>query len=161
LETSDGDATTAGAGLLAGYRFARRVAVAALVEATGEREVPVGSAVAAYRTYRLGVGASVLRTWGPLFLDAGIFPELTRLTVSGKQVHVPHSVTTWGAELDLRVRLGVSVGRIVPFLFVGGSGAARAQHLTLDGAPAQDSATLSRWSYSAGVGLAFLFGGYE
>jgi hypothetical protein len=37
LATNDGNATTIGAGLFAGYRFAKRVAAAVLVETTGER----------------------------------------------------------------------------------------------------------------------------
>ena len=160
LETNDGNATTVGGGFLAGYRFARRIAVAALLEATGEREIAVGPGVAAYRPYRLGVGASILRTWGLLFLDGGIFPEWTMLTLrGGGQLHIGHKVTTWGAEIDLRVRLGLSVGRIAPFLFLGGSGALFPQKLTLD--DDQRNTTLSRWSGSAGVGMAFLFGRHE
>jgi hypothetical protein len=158
LATNDGDATAVGAGLFAAYRFARRAAAAALIETTGERDIAVGPAVAAYRISRLGVGACVLRTWGPLFFDAGIFPELTMLTSRGtKRLDVRYSVTTWGAAMDLRVRLGLSAGRIAPFLFMAGSGTLPAQKLTLEG-DAQAETTLSRWSYSAGVGLAILFG---
>ena len=161
LATNDGDATAIGAGLFAGYRFAKGVSAAALVETTREREIAVGPAVAAYRISRLGVGACVQRTWKTLFFDAGIFPELTILTSRGtKQVDVGYSVTTWGAALDLRVRLGLSAGRVAPFLFVGGSGVLPAQKLTLEGAP-QAAAMLSRWSFSAGVGFAFLFGANE
>ena len=160
VATNNGDATAIGAGLFAGYRFAGRVAAAALVETTGEREIAVGPAMAAYRISRLGLGACVLRTWGPLFFDAGIFPELTMLTARGtKQLNVNYPVTTWGAAMDLRVRLGLSAGRIAPFLFMGGSGALPAQKLTIEGAT--QTTTLSRWSYSAGIGLAFLFGAYE
>jgi hypothetical protein len=102
-----------------------------------------------------------LRTWGLLFFDAGLFPELTMLTSRGtKKLDVGYSVTTWGAAMDLRVRLGLSIGRIAPFLLLGGSGTLPAQKLTLEGAP-QAETTLSRWSYSAGVGLAFLFGANE
>jgi hypothetical protein len=159
LATNDRNAATFGGGLFAGYRFARQIAVAALFEATGEREIAVGPAVATYRPYRLGVGVSVLRTWRLIFLDAGIFPELTMLTASGSKLQIGKSVTTWGAELDLRVRLGFSIGRIAPFFFMGGSGALLAHRLTLDDNPKY--ATLSRWSMSAGVGLAFLFGRNE
>ena len=160
LATNDGDATAIGAGLFTGYRFASRVAAAALIETTREREIAVGPAMASYRISRIGLGACILRTWGPLFFDAGIFPELTMLTARGtKKLDVGYSVTTWGAAMDLRVRLGLSAGRIAPFLFMGGSGALPAQKLTLEGAP--QTTTLSRWSYSAGIGLAFLFGAYE
>lgn len=161
LATNDGDASAVGAGLFAAYRFARRATAAALIETTGERDIAVGPAVAAYRISRLGMGACVLRTWGPLFFDAGIFPELTMLTSRGtKQLDVGYSVTTWGAAMDLRVRLGLSAGRIAPFLFMAGSGTLPAQKLTLEG-DAQAETTLSRWSYGAGVGLAILFGANE
>ena len=156
LGTYDGDATTMGVGVFALHRWARGVGAAVLAETTGERELPVGPAVAAYRTSRLGLGASVLRSWGPVFLDAGIFPELTLLTVHGKQLTIARSVTTWDAALDMRVRLGLSAGRIAPFLFLSGCGALRAQNLTLEGNPA--SRTLSRWTVNAGVGLSFRFG---
>ena len=159
LGTHDGDASAMGGGLLAQYRLANHVAMAALIETTSERELPVGPAVAAYRRSRMGLGASVARRWGPLFLEAGIFPELTLLIVHGKQLAVGNTVTTFGADMDLRMRLGLSTGRIVPFIFLGGAGALRAQHLTLEGNSA--SRSLSRWSANAGLGLAFRFGGNE
>jgi hypothetical protein len=159
MGTYDGDATTMGGGVLAQYLFAGPVAIGVLAETSQEREVPVGPAVAAYRTSRLGLGASMVRTWGPLFVDTGLYPELTMLKVRGKQLAVPNTLTTWGAELDLRVRLGLAAGRFAPFLFLSGGGALRAQALTLEGDPA--TKTLSRWTLDAGVGLAIRFGGDE
>ena len=154
--TYDGDAGTFGAGILVGYRPAGALAVAALFEGTGERERTLGPGLAAYRSFRLGVGAGLLRRWGRVFGDVGLFPELTLLTLSGKQLQTGHDATAWGAAADLRARLGFAWGRVAPFLFTGGSYALRGERLTLD--DRQQSITLSRWNVSAGAGLAFLFG---
>ena len=154
--THDGDAGTFGAGILVGYRPTGALNLAALFEATGERERTLGPGLAAYRTFHLGVGAGVVRARGRFFGEAGIFPELTLLTLNGKQLSPGRSATAWGAAADLRVRLGLRVGRVAPFLFAGASYALRGEHLTLDDRP--QNITLSRWNVSAGAGLAFLFG---
>lgn len=159
LGTYDGDAAALGVGMLIGYRYLPTMAFSALFETVSERETALGPVAAIYRTYRLGLGASTMRSWGPLFLDAGLFPALTMLKVRGKHLTVGKRVTTWGAELDLRVRFGLTIGRFVPFVFMGGSGALRAQRLTLDDYP--QVTTLSRWNLGAGVGLAFLLGKNE
>jgi hypothetical protein len=154
--THDGDTGTFGAGILLGYRPYGTLALAVLLEGTGERERTLGPGLAAYRTFRLGVGAGVLRRWGRVFGDVGIFPELTLLTLSGKKLQSGHQATAWGAAADLRARLGLTWGRVAPFLFAGGSCALRGERLTLD--DRSQSITLSRWNVSAGAGLAFLFG---
>ena len=155
--TYDGDAGTFGVGVSVGFRPAGALVLAALFEATGERERTLGQGVAAYRSFRLGVGAGGWRKWGRVFGDLGIFPELTLLTLSGKQLAPGRSATAWGAAADLRARLGLTWGRFAPFLFAGGSYALRGERLTLDDRP-QTSITLSRWNASLGAGLAFLFG---
>jgi hypothetical protein len=155
--THDGDAGTFGAGILVGYRPTGALFLAALFEATGERERTLGPGLAAYRTFRLGVGAGGLHKWGRVFGDVGIFPELTLLTLNGKQLATGRSATAWGAAADLRARLGLAWGHVAPFLFVGGSYDLREERLTLDDRP-QTIVTLSRWNVSAGAGLAFLFG---
>ena len=157
--THDGEAGTIGAGVSAAYRLGKGLAAAALFETTGQRETALGPGLAAYRTSRLGLGASVSRTSGHLFADAGILPELTMLNVEGRQLVASHSVTTWGAAVDLRGRLGFAAGRFVPFLFAGGSWALRTERMTLDGSP--KTKTLSRWNLSAGAGLAILLGGVD
>jgi hypothetical protein len=154
--THDGDAGTFGAGVLVGYRPRSALALAALFEGTGERQRTLGPGVAAYRSFRLGVGAGLLRKWGRVFGDVGIFPELTLLTLRGKQLQSGHSATAWGAAGDLRARLGFAWGRFAPFLLAGGSCALRGERLMLD--DRSQSITLSRWNVSAGAGLAFLFG---
>ena len=155
--THDGDAGTFGAGILVGYRPTGALALAALFEATGERERTLGPGLAGYRSFRLGVGAGVQRSWGRVFGDIGLFPELTLLTLNGKQLATGRSATAWGAAADLRARLGIAWGRVAPFLFAGVSYDLRQESLTLDDRP-QTILTLSRWNVSAGAGLAFLFG---
>jgi hypothetical protein len=91
-----------------------------------------------------------------MFGDVGIFPELTLLTLNGKQLATGRSATTWGPAADLRARLGLAWGRVAPFLFAGASYALRGEHITLDDRP--ETITLSRWNVSAGGGLAFLLG---
>jgi hypothetical protein len=160
--THDGDAGTLGAAVSVAYRFHGALALAVLFETTGERESALGPGFAAYRTSRLGIGASLRGRRGHLFADAGLFPELTMLSLAGKgqQLDTTRSATTWGASVDVRGRLGSKLGRFIPFVFAGGSVALRAEHLTLDGSP-DATTTLSRWSLSAGAGLAFLLGGNE
>jgi hypothetical protein len=154
--THDGDAGTFGAGILVGVRPTGALVLAALLEATGERERNLDPGVAAYRTFRFGVGAGVLRSWNRVFCDVGIFPELTLLTLNGKQLASGRSATAWGAAADLRARLGLAWGRFAPFLFAGGSYALRGERLSLDDRP--QNITLSRWNVSAGAGLAVLLG---
>jgi hypothetical protein len=159
--THDGDAGTFGAAVSAAYRFGGALAIGALLETTGERETTLGPGFAAYRTSRFGVGAGLLQQRGHFFTDAGIFPELTMLYLSGRgqQLDTTRSATAWGASVDLRGRLGLAAGRFIPFLFGGGSIALRVEHLTLVGV--QPPTTLSRWNLSAGAGLAFLLGENE
>jgi hypothetical protein len=65
-------------------------------------------------------------------------------------------VTTWAAAADLRVRLGIPLGRFRPFLFAGASYALRTQRLILDNRP--DSIQISPWNLSLGLGVAYRFG---
>jgi hypothetical protein len=155
--TYDGDAGTFGVGVSVGFRPAGALVLAALFEATGERERTLGQGVAAYRNFRFGVGAGGWRKWGRVFGDLGIFPELTLLTLNGKNLAPGRSATAWGAAADLRARLGLTWGRLAPFLFAGGSYALRGERLTLEDRP-QTNITLSRANVSVGAGLAFLFG---
>jgi len=154
--TYDGDAGTLGGGILVGYQPAGALALAALFEATRERERTLGPGSVDYRTFRLGVGVGGLRRWGRVFGDIGIFPELTLLTVDSKQLATGRSATVWGAAADLRGRFGITWGRFAPFLFAGASYALRGEQLTLEDRP--QTAALSRWNVSLGAGLAFLFG---
>jgi len=157
--THDGDAGATGAGVQAAYPIGATVSLAMVIETTGTRDRTIGPALAAYRTSRIGLGIGARRKWGRLVGDAELFPELTMLTVTSRQLPTNYDVTTWGAALDLRGRLGFALGRYLPFLYVGGSGALRAQELTIDNRP--ETATLSRWNLSAGLGMSVVFGATE
>jgi hypothetical protein len=65
-------------------------------------------------------------------------------------------VSRWGLAADARLRLGLALGSWRPFMFAGTSYALRAERLTLDDYP-EHSITLSRWNFSFGLGLGYLF----
>ena len=160
--THDGDSGAFGAGVSTAYRVAGALSVAALFETAGERQTRLGTGWADYRTSRLGIGASAQYRSGHFFADAGLFPELTMLTVKGRQLVAARSATTWGAAVDLRGRVGFALGRFAPFLFAGGSRDLRPEYLTLTGgSDSLDNTTLSRWNLNAGAGLAVLLGKNE
>ena len=154
--THDGDAGALGGGLEVGLVLPGWLSVASLLESTRDRDRPLAPAVATYRTYRLGLGLGARHRWAHVVGQAGLFPEVTLLTVDGQQLTESRRVSTWGAAGALRGRLGIPVGRICPFLFAGASLDLRAQRLTLEGS--QASIVLSRWNLSVGVGLAYRFG---
>jgi hypothetical protein len=91
-----------------------------------------------------------------VFLDGGIAPEVVRLALRGEGLTTPRDATIWGLMLDGRVRLGLRLAPIVPFIFGETGYALTTARLTLDNRP--DSVTLARWNLAAGVGLLFPFG---
>jgi hypothetical protein len=153
----DGNAGAFGGGVQAGYRFSRWLAIGAWLEGSGQRERPMVRGRAAYRLYDLGLGLTVGETVGPIFGDLSVLPELTLLTVEGRNLNPGKSVTRWGAAADARLRLGLVLGPWRPFVFGAGSYALLAYRLTLDDYPEQ-STTLSRRNAILGLGLAYCFG---
>ena len=153
----DGDAGAFGGGIQAGYRLSRWLAIGALLEGSGQRERPMVRGQAAYRRYDLGLGLTVGKAVGPIFGDVTVLPELTLLTVEGRNLNPGKSVTQWGAAADARLRLGPVLGPWRPFIFGAGSYAFSAERLTLDDYPGQGT-TLSRRNVMVGLGLAYAFG---
>jgi hypothetical protein len=153
----DGIAGTFGGGVLAGYRLLSWLAIGAWLEGSGEREQAMVRGQAAYHLYDLGVGLTAGETVGPVFVDASVLPELTLLTVEGKNLNPGRSISRWGAAADGRIRLGLALGAWRPFFFVGASYAFRAERLTLDDYP-YEHITLRRGNASYGLGLAYCFG---
>jgi hypothetical protein len=141
-----------------GLRFPRWFGIDAVFAGSGERERGMVRGAAVYRLYGLGLGPSFRKQLGPVFGDLGILPEVTLLTVDGRNLNPGKSVTRWGAAANARLRLGFVLGSWRPFAFAGTGFALRAERLTLDDYPGQ-SITLSPWSFSLGLGLAYLFGG--
>jgi hypothetical protein len=154
----DGKAGAFGGGVEAGYRFLCWLAVGAWLEGSGEREQATLHGSAAYRLYDLGLGLTVGKTIGPLLADLSVLPELTRLTVEGRDLVSGTSLTRWGAAADARLRVGLLLGTWCPFIFVAGSFPLTAESLTFYGTSAYESLTISTGNVSFGLGLAYLFG---
>jgi len=158
----DGNAGAFGGGVQAGYRFSRWLAMGAWLEGSGQREQATVFGSAAYRLYDLGFGPTVWQEAGPIFCDLSVLPELTLLTINTQpmirgELHPGNSLTRWGAAAETRLRVGLVLGPLRPFIFVAGSYALTAERLTLDYSPEQ-STTLSRGNVSVGLGLAYCFG---
>jgi hypothetical protein len=153
----DGDAGAFGGGVQVGYRFSRWFAIGARLEGSGQRERAMVTGSAAYRLYDLGLGLTAWKEVGPLWGDLSVFPELTLLTVEGRNLNPGKSVARWGAAADARLSLGLVLGPWRPFIFVAGSYAFLAERLTLEDYPEQ-SLSLSRGNVSVGLGLAYFFG---
>jgi hypothetical protein len=160
----DGDAGTWGGGAQLSYGLGQHLAVTALGEGTGERARALGPGEAAYRAWRFGAGIAWRQAFGRAFVDAGLAPEAVRLALRGEGLPTPRTATDWSLAMDGRLRLGVSLAPVAPFVvpfvaaFIFGDAgyALTTARLTLDNRP--DSVTLSPWSFSAGLGLLFSFG---
>ena len=102
------------------------------------------------------MGVALSRATGRVFLDGGIAPEVVRLALHGEGLVTARDATIWGLTLEGRVRLGLRLAPMVPFIFGDTGYALTTARLTLDNRPY--SVTLSRWNLAAGVGLLFSFG---
>jgi hypothetical protein len=156
----DGNAGAFGSGVQAGYRFSRWLAMGAWLEGSGQREQAMDLGSAAYRLYDFGFGPTVWQEIGPIFGDLSVFPELTLFTIKTKlmvrgQLHPGQSLTRWGAAAEARLRLGLVLGPLRPFIFVAGSYALTAERLTYY---PEESMTLARGNVRLGLGLAYCFG---
>jgi hypothetical protein len=151
----DLDQGTGGGGLLASYRSLGGWGINAQLDGTGERQSQVGAGVGAYHLYAFGLGPSLGRQSGRLYSDLAVVPQATLLTIQGRNLPTGHSVSRWGVSVGARVRLGLTLGALRPFVFAGVSCALRGERLTLDNVP--DNTTLSRWNLSAGAGLAYVW----
>jgi len=154
--THDGDVGTWGLGAQAGYGLGRQLSVIALGEWIGARAQPLGPGQADYRAQRFGAGAALRATRGRLFIDGSAGPQAVRLSVRGEGLVMSRRVVSWGLALDGRVRVGLRLGWIAPFVYTGASYALNTARLTLDNR--SDSVTLSRWGFSTGIGLLFPLG---
>jgi len=153
----DADASTWGVGAQGSYGLGAIAALTALGEVTGERQRTLGPGQAAYRLARVGVGVAARRALGrDVLLDGALVPELFHLSLRGVRLLDARPAAAWGLAVDARVRLGVRLGAIVPFLYADGSYALTATRLTLDNS--RSDATLSRWGVAAGLGILLPFG---
>ena len=150
----DGNVGTWGAGGELAFGLGDRFSVTAQGHATGERTQPLGPGQAAYQTLGLGAGVSWRRPLGrTLLLDAGAGPEALRTALRGEKLSAPRDATAWSLAIATRIRLGLRVGSVVPFVYGGAAYALTQAKLTLD--DRRDTLTLSRWNLAAGLGLLF------
>jgi hypothetical protein len=135
------------------------LAVVAIVESVGQRERPLGPGQARYSLARVGVGARIGRTWGKLFADLAVVPELARHHFEGQGASLarPGAVTAWAAMIDGRARLGWDIGRLAPFIYVGTSYGFLREHLHVSGG-VSDTITVSSVNVAAGFGISVWFG---
>jgi opacity protein-like surface antigen len=150
----DGDVGTWAAGGELAFGLGDRFSVTAQGHTTGERTQALGPGQAAYQSLGLGAGVSWRRPLGhTLLLDAGAGPEVLRTALRGEKLSTPRDATAWSLAIDARIRLGLRLGPVVPFVYGGAAYALARAKLTLDDRP--DTLTLSRWNVAAGLGLLF------
>jgi hypothetical protein len=150
----DGDVGTWAAGGELAYGLGDRFSVTAQGHATGERTQALGPGQAAYQSLGFGAGISWRRPLGRAFLlDAGAGPEALRTALHGEQLSARRTPTAWSLAIDARIRVGLRLGPVVPFVYGGAAYALAASRLTLD--DRTDTLTLSRWNVAAGLGLLF------
>jgi hypothetical protein len=151
----DGDAATWAAGGEVAYGLGDRFSVTAQGHRTGERTQALGPGLAAYQSVGFGAGVSWRRRFGRAVLDAGLGPEAQRTALQGEQLATPRRGSTWALAIDGRIRLGLALGPLIPFVYAGTTYGVSTARLTLDNRP--DQVTLSRWNVAAGLGLLFSF----
>lgn len=149
----DGDAFGFGGGVQVGLHFPHWLGLEAVMAGSSQRERAMERGTAAYRLFSLGVGGNARRTWRVAFVDLGVMPEATLLTVSGRNLQSGRNATRWGLAAAARARFGLVYGGWRPFLFMGASHDFRAERLLLEDYP-EHSLTLSRWNFICGLGLA-------
>jgi hypothetical protein len=146
----DGDAGAWGGGALVEVRR-QKLGVVVLGDGVAERRRALGPGQARYRLLRAGAGGSARQQWGWVFADVSLVPELVRYAIAGEGLVSEKSTVSWALWADLRVRFGLSLGAISPFVYAGGSWSFLHQTLALDGGG--DPVVLSRANLAAGLGI--------
>ncbi len=146
----DGDAGAWGGGAAAELRR-QKWGLVVLGDGVAERRRALGPGQARYRLLRAGAGGSARQHWGWGFADVWLVPELVRYAIAGEGLVPEKSTVAWALWADLRVRFGLSLGAISPFVYLGGSWSFLHQTLALDGGG--DPIVLSRANLAAGLGI--------
>jgi hypothetical protein len=146
----DGGAGAFGGGLQAGLRW-QTLGFVVVVEGSTDRQRALGPVHARYNFLRAGPGLMARRQWSLAFADAVVVPEVVRNTISGVGLGRPLAVTSWNVCADLRLRFGLSLGRVSPFVYMGGSWTFLEEHLRVYDRP--DSTSLPRANIAAGLGI--------
>ena len=159
---------TVAAGLLASFQLAT-FAPAATIDVRARRvDSPWGGKLALFGTgahtqslnpgsaswHRIGAAAGILhhQSWGSLSLDEAIDLVPALLLVRGNDYSQTHSTQTWDLGLAAGVRLGLALGRLEPWIELGGTDWLLAQFIEVTGIPQQK--TLPRFEAQAGAGIA-------
>jgi hypothetical protein len=101
------------------------------------------------------LGLAVRAQPGRLWMDLALLPQVTRLSVDGKNVTTPRAAALWGASVEARGRIGVRWGPLAPFFSLAVNRALVRETLTLDDTP--DRARLSSWDIGVLMGVSWLF----
>jgi hypothetical protein len=159
FQIDDGRSEAFGGGLEAGVPLSRRLAIAAWLEGSGQRQ-PGTLYGGTYRLFDVGLGLTVGRTVGPILADVSVLPELTWGTVEeGAQSPMPPGHHLWGAAVGARLRMGPVLRAWCPFIFVAGSYAVWAESYAAYYIHVfNGTLSLPPWNLSLGLGLAYRFG---
>ena len=146
----DGDSGTWGlgvqGGLGRGWLF-----MTIMIDGSGERTRPLGPGQAVYRDQRLALGPCLRKAWPLTYVDLTLAPQVVRLSLQGSNLEAPRSTTVWGLAVDARVRLGLELGRLAPFLYVADTVDLLRDKLKLD--DRQDVVRLSLINLAVGAGI--------
>lgn len=153
----DGRALAGGGALLGGVELTGPLGVSALVDFATTREQPLGPGAVEYAFVRVGAGPVYRAHAGDAWLDAGLFPQLVRLTVSPRGLAGASGAVLWAGALQARARVGLRWGRLRPFVSAGLARRLVRERLTLDDDPG--TAELSPWDLEVGAGVALQLGG--
>lgn len=153
--SADGDARAMAAGLLAGLQIHEALALAMAADVTGQRQLGLGPGAATYQVSRLGLGVALRAQPGLSWMDVALLPQITRLSVDGKNLTTPRASAVWGASVEVRGRIGVRWRALAPFFSVAVNRALIRETLTLD--DTTDRARLSSWDIGVLVGVSWLF----
>lgn len=152
----DGDAGAPSGGVLAGLHLYRGLGAAMAADVSGQRQVALGQWAATYLVSRVGVGLAWRVRAGSVWADVALLPQLTRLSVEGRDLPTIHTAAVWGASVEGRGRIGLRFGAVAPFASIAVNRALVGRTLTLDDRP--DSARLSSWDVGVVLGVSWIFG---
>lgn len=155
-ERADGSARAPAGGLFAGVPLHGALRAAIAADVAGEREVALGPGAATYLVSRLGAGPALHVQLGRVWTQVALLPQLTLLSLEGKNLMTARAATLWGASVEARGRIGVRWGRLAPFITLAVTRSLVGEKLTLD--DTSDSVRLSPWEIGMAVGVSFVIG---
>lgn len=152
---ADGDGHAPAGGLLARVQLDHGLSTVVAADLEGQRQIPVGPGAATYLGLRLGCGLAVRAQRGLVWTELAVLPQVTRLSVEGKNLMTPRTATLWGAAVEARGRIGLGWGRLAPFLSLAVDRTLVQERLTLD--DTTDSAHLPAWDVAVQMGVSWHF----